>query len=500
MKNSVGRGALILIISGLICKFFGAMFRLPLTNILGLQGIGVFQMVMSLYSLTLGFVSGGVTNSLSKLVSSARARGDYKKIGGHFRYALYFSLGLSVFFGVFFLLFSRSIASLQGYSGASISYMLLSLLLPMGALIGTFRGIIQGYENMTPTAISQIIEQVVKFAFGLIFAYFFGRRGIGAGVFGAFLGITLSEVLALLFLVFVIKKKGVKPSDAPVRKEFFKAVLPLTVSSSTLPLANAIEALIIISLLSFAGLSNEVATTLYGLQSGVAGAILHFPLIISLAVASAMLPKISFLSAKDDYLGQQRIINKTFNIMWFLLIPLILGIIAISRELYPIIYPSVVDSYLDIAFQLTFLGGIAIILSAFMQFLNSILQAKGYYNYSLLFNVVGALGKILSIVIFAPIPQINIFAIPISNIVVFSIICICALIKLGALIKVSFFGFALPLLSAVIMFMVVKLWLSFLAGTLGVLIGVVLGGIVYLLLCLPLVFEYGRLIKNYKEA
>ena len=135
-----------------------------------------------------------------------------------------------------------------------------------------------------------------------------------------------------------------------------------------------------------------------------------------------------------------------------------------------------------------------------MQFLNSILQAKGYYNYSLLFNVVGALGKILSIVIFAPIPQINIFAIPISNIVVFSIICICALIKLGALIKVSFFGFALPLLSAVIMFMVVKLWLSFLAGTLGVLIGVVLGGIVYLLLCLPLVFEYGRLIKNYKEA
>ena len=81
MKNTVGRGAVVLILSGLICKFFGGLFRLPLTNIVGMEEIGAFQMVMSLYSLALVFVSGGVTNSLSKLVSGARARGDNKKIG-----------------------------------------------------------------------------------------------------------------------------------------------------------------------------------------------------------------------------------------------------------------------------------------------------------------------------------------------------------------------------------------------------------------------------------
>ena len=95
-KDSVGRGALVLIISGVICKIFGGLFRLPLTNIIGMEGIGIFQMIMSIYSLALVFVSGGVTNALSKLVSSARARGDNKAIGSYLKYGFLFTLSLSL--------------------------------------------------------------------------------------------------------------------------------------------------------------------------------------------------------------------------------------------------------------------------------------------------------------------------------------------------------------------------------------------------------------------
>ena len=500
MKNSVSKGAIILIVSGIVCKIFGALFRLPLTNILGIAGIGGYQMVMSLYSLTLGFVSGGVTNALSKLVSSSRARGDYKAIGGYYHYALLFSLSLSLVFGLFFALLSKPIAALQGFDGASISYMLLALLLPLGALIGTFRGIIQGYENMTPTAISQIIEQSVKFAFGLVFAYILGKFGVGSGVFGAFLGITVSEVLAAIFLaVMVVKKVKIRAAKAPVRSEFFKAVLPLTFSGSVLPLTFAIEALIITSLLLRAGIESDSVTTLYGLQSGVVGAILHFPLVISLSAATAMLPKISYLSSQDDIDGQKAVTNKAFSIMWFFLIPLVIGIISISRELYRIIYSNIVEGYIDVAYQLTLLGGFAIVLSAITQLLNSILQAKGFYNYSLLFNIVGGVFKMLSLIILAPISKINIFAIPISNIILYSIICICALVKLGGLVRVNFYNLMLPLLASFIMYMVIRLWLSYLGGVWGVLIAVVLGGVIYLLLCLPLIIDYGKdLMKRRK--
>ena len=95
MNNNVGKGAIVLVISGLVCKFFGGFFRLPLTNIVGIRGIAVYQLIMSIYSLSLVFVSGGVTNSLSKLVSSARARGDYKAISSYFRLALIFTLTLA---------------------------------------------------------------------------------------------------------------------------------------------------------------------------------------------------------------------------------------------------------------------------------------------------------------------------------------------------------------------------------------------------------------------
>ena len=91
MKSNVEKGAFILIISGIICKFFGGLFRLPLTNIVGMEGIGMFQMIMSIYSLALVFVSGGVTNALSKLTSSARARGDHRVIGSYLRYGFLFS-------------------------------------------------------------------------------------------------------------------------------------------------------------------------------------------------------------------------------------------------------------------------------------------------------------------------------------------------------------------------------------------------------------------------
>ena len=114
-------------------------------------------MIMSIYSLLLVFVSSGVTVSLAKLVSSARASGQNQKINPFLRQALLFSLSISLLIGVIFFFFAKQIASFQGISSGYQSYLLLILLLPLGALIGVFRGIIQGYENMLPTAVSQMI-------------------------------------------------------------------------------------------------------------------------------------------------------------------------------------------------------------------------------------------------------------------------------------------------------------------------------------------------------
>ena len=499
MKSSVGRGAFILIISGLVCKFFGALFRLPLTNILGIEGIGIFQMIMSVYALCTAIVMSGFCNALSKLISTFRASGEMEKAKSLYALAMKTALILALFLGFLILFLARSISSLQGNNQIKSIYMLFILLLPLSALIGVIRGAMQGYEDMAPTAISQIIEQVAKFAFGLIFAYIFIKGGVVQGVFGAFLGITFSELLALIYLFFSAQKRisiFLPRNTKSIYSDFLKAVLPLTISYSISPFASMVESLFFVTLLKYAGLTSEMATKLYGLQTGVVGAILNFPLIISMSVAVALLPKISFLNSHDDFNGQRLIIANSFSAMWFLLVPLVLGIIAISRNFFSIIYLSLIQESLSIVWQLTIISGIGILLSAIMQFLVSVLQAKGYFNYTLIFNLIGGVARVALVFILAPIPSINIFALPIASIVNSSIVCICSLIKLGKVVKINFTEFFLPVVSALVMLLSLVILQSAVSGIVGLILCVIAGAFIYFICALPLCLQYFEILLS----
>lgn len=492
MKNSVGKGAFLLILSGFLCKIFGAFFRLPLTNIVGIEGIGIFQMVMSLYSLSLVLVTGGVTNSLSKLVSSARACGEFKKINGYFRIALLFSAGLSLVLGLVYAFFSGQISSLQGIPNAKYSYMLLVFLLPLGALIGVYRGIIQGYENMAPTAVSQVIEQSIKLCLGLMFAKILINYGVASGVFGALLGITAGEVLAFLYLAFVmlIKYRTKTEKNKQCRASFFKAVLPLSVGNSIIPLTHAIDSIFIVSLLVKAGIAQNEATRLYGLQTGVVGALLNFPLIISLSVGMSLLPKVSYLSSIKDEKGQIEIISKCFSILWLFVLPLVFGIASIAKIIFPIVYPNLINGYLNYAVVLTYIGGISTVLTALMQLFLSLLQAKGLYLFSMISSIFGSLIKIFLVMTLALQKNVHIFALPISNIFLAGSVCLFAIIKLKNLIKIPFYNLALPLMCSVIMFLLVRIILTLFNNLWGLIFAVIVGGASYILLALPLILQF----------
>ncbi|MBO5394518.1 MAG: oligosaccharide flippase family protein [Clostridia bacterium] len=494
MNNNVGKGAVILTLSGLVCKLFGGLFRLPLTNIIGLRGIAVFQMVMTIYSFSLVCVSGGVTNALSKLVSSARARGDYKTIGAYFKHACIFSLTASSVFAAVFLLFSPFIAEFAGVSEGTNSYRMLALLLPFGAFVGTARGILQGYGNMTPTAISQIIEQVVKFAFGLIFAYILKDQGAAGGVFGAILGITVSEIFACLYLGLKLKKQDCLYFADGHRREFYKASLPLTFGGVILPLTHALESVFIVKLLVVSGLSETSAAAIYGVQTGVVGAILNFPLIISIALSAALLPNLSYLVEKGDRNQQKEVITKSMHTMWYLLIPLVVGLMAVAEKLYPLIYPHAIEGYLDVAIQLTYVGGVAIVCSAIQQQLVSILLANGHFRDSLIFNALGGMVKIAILAIVAITPEVSVFAISISNVALAAIVSICVIIKLRGLIALSLFELSLPLLASGVMFMAVKILLTFLPTVYGLCLAVVLAAAIYFVLTFPLTSKYFNVI------
>lgn len=497
LKNSKMFGASVLLISGLICKILGALFRLPLTNLLGIEGIGIFQLIMSLYAFALVVTCGGVANSLSKLIGTTRAQGDFAKINTFLKRALFVSVGSGVLIGLFFVVFGKYIAFLQGFS-SSQSYMLFVFLLPLGAGLSTLRGYFQGHENMLPTAVSQVLEQVFKFVFGLVFAFYFSKFGLEQGAFGAFLGMVLSEVVAVsyLFVIWYFKSKN-KLSQNVIseikiaRREFDHANFLLMLSASILPLVNAFDGLIIIPRLMAAGFSSGFATKLFGLQTGVVGAVLNFPLIISMAVTTTLLPNISYLISKKA--GGKHVIEKGLKILLYLILPTTFGLVAVSRQALSVVYSSLTSQMLDVAFELMLFGGFSIVFTALMQYLIMLLQANGQFKYILLITSIGGAVKAIVSFIFAAVPTINIFALVIGNILLSSTISVLALYKLKKLSNfvITFKEIFCLMIGTLSMFVVVYAFINcnYFNVYLNLFLAIFLGALAYFVFTIPFLIK-----------
>lgn len=496
-QNKLGISTAVLLISGLLCKVVGALFRLPLTNLLGIEGIGVFQLIMSLYAFALVLTCGGVTNALSKLIGTARARNDNENIMIYLKRAMFVSVISGFCLGFLFLCFGEHISIWQGI-GRNKTYCLFVVMLPLGAGLATFRGFFQGFENMLPTAISQIIEQVFKFVLGLMFAFYFGKIGTAEGVFGAFLGIVLSELCSICFLLIIFFKKNKKNKTLTdmqtvkfVRHEFDKANFSIMLSASILPLINAFDGMIIVPRLTLAGLSNGLATKLFGVQAGVVGAILNFPLIISMAVTTTLLPNISYLISRGA--GGRNVIEKGLKTLLLMILPTTFGVVAISKEILPVIYADMTGEILNTAFELMFYGAFNIVFTAIMQYCVMLLQANGEFKFILIITAVGGILKATISFFLSAIPSINIFALVLGNIVLSTTISILSLWKLK---RILFFNLKFPelftiLFGTAVMFATVYTFINcnYFHIILNILISIILGIAVYFVVTIPLIIK-----------
>ena len=190
------------------------------------------------------------------------------------------------------------------------------------ALLSVFRGYFQGQLNMTPTALSGVIEQVGRLIFGLFLAKKLVKFGVIYGVLGAVVGISLSELFALVFLaiyyVFSLRKNNKKTSPILSRKEVSKQLIqtaiPITIGGLASPITAIIDSLLVVNLLMFIGFDSDYATSLLGLQSGIVDPIINIPIVIAVSIASSILPSLSAVYVKGEKNEVKNLIEKAFQI------------------------------------------------------------------------------------------------------------------------------------------------------------------------------------------
>ena len=292
-KISVIKGAIVVSSAGLIAKILGALYRIPLTNILQADGLGVYQTVFPIYALLLTLSSSGIPSAISKLISSGEPADKV------LAKALSIFLPLGLIGTTILCLLSVPLSSFQGIPEAKYAYIALSPAVTFVSAIACARGYFQGGSDMFPTAASQIVEQAGKLTVGLFLCYLFRADYALAGAAACF-GVTISEILATAYLFFRLKKDNVRYKTKEINysaRKIVSTVFPITLSALLLPIARVFDSFTIINVI---GKYSLRAAALYGLYTGSVESVIGVPVALCYGAAISALPQISSAAAKND--------------------------------------------------------------------------------------------------------------------------------------------------------------------------------------------------------
>ncbi len=433
-KKGLVKGALILSIAGILCRLLGVLFRIPLSNIVGNYGIGLYQLVFPLYSLLLIISSAGIPVALSKMI--ARVRDNHQHTKQIFVNALLALIVIGAVITLAFLVLARPIATWQGKPEIWLLYIAIAPAVWFVCVISAYRGYFQGLNNMLPTAISQIIEQLVKVVVGLCLAFWLIRYSILWAVFGAILAIAVSELIAAVMLAVIYtmrNRSSYQTQDLTqnalslgrllswrVIGQIFKISAPIMVMSLAFPLVQLFDSFYLVNALKRNGVSQ--ATELYGIATGAVHTLINLPSVVGVALATVMLPMVSRAFKQ----GQMQVMRKkVLLVLGFIL--LFCTTVAIGLWLFPkliltLLYRRAFSGRPDelaVGILLLRIESWAVILIGLTQVVGSVLQGVDYERVPMWALVGGGIVKIIFEII--TLKPLGIMAVSIANLLCYGI-------------------------------------------------------------------------------
>lgn len=380
----MARSALWLCLGGIICKVIGALFKVPLTNVLGAEGMGLYQTVFPVFSLLLILSSGGISQTVSALISGNDRQNARSILSSA---TILVTVGVFVV-GILLFFLSPFISSLQGVDSATTLYLALIPALIFSGYSAVIKGYFQALSNVFPTFFSQVIEQTAKLFFGLFLAVTWVSSGTVNGVLGALIGISLAEFLSLIFLFFrfVFGKDRPKTRlNLPFSFDFLRVLryaLPLSLGGVIMPLSSLIDSVTIINFLSPV-LGASTSTAVYGLMSGTVSTLTNLPAVFTVALGIAVVPVI----AKDKELGLfSSLFQKgkiSIKLTLFICIPVSAFLIILSPYVINLLYPALSLFHKETAIKLLAISSLGITALGVNQIYSSLLFSVGLNSKSI---------------------------------------------------------------------------------------------------------------------
>ncbi|MDR0569675.1 MAG: polysaccharide biosynthesis protein [Clostridiales Family XIII bacterium] len=505
-KKSFLSGAAVLGAAGLMVQVLGAIFRIPLANIIGEVGMGYFQTAYPVYIFLLVFSTNGAPAAISKMISERIANGYEHEARRVFK----LSFAVMLFFGVIasatVALTAKPLSVLVRSEGSYYSLLAISPALFFVPIMAVFRGYFQGKQEMRPTAVSQLAEQFVRVAVGLGLAGILVSSSLELAAAGACAAASIGPVIGLSVLAFVYMtyETGRKPlsgaqmpngtrngvttreniefikersgasvqtsPSGPFKEPSFKilkdlAVLtfPTTIGISILPIMNVADMLLCRVRLIDSGFSVIDAETIYGLMSGFASPIINIPMALALSIGLSLIPAVAAANSVGDTEFLKKNISMGFRTAIIIGVPCSFGLMTLAAPILRLIYPSFREEAGNAASYLMILAG-GVIFLCVAQTMAGILQGLGKASLPVVSLLAGFILKSVLTYVLTAMPTLNINGATIGSFAGFALI---GIMNLFFVIKTANIKFDLmlsvlkPVLSGAIMsFLAAVIYLS----------------------------------------
>ena len=497
-QNTFFGGAAILAVGIMVVKVIGMFYKIPLLNIIGEQGSADFGNAYNIYAVLLTISTAGLPVAVSKLVSEANATGRQNQVRRVFRLSLALFLTLGVLSFLIMSFGSAQLAALMNDDQAAPGIRALAPAVICVGCLSAFRGYAQGHGNMTPTAVSQIIEALCKLVVGLGLAYWLVKAGADQShaAAGAITGVTVGTIVALAYMLlnYLMGRsqeglsKDTPDSNGTIIKNLLMIAVPITISSSMVGIVTVIDSSLVQGQLQRALLENTDCWALYKdfmsfdkLESALKAwqATLPEGTTISMSLLSDQLAgegtktAIALHDALEDasrtlygnYNGALNIYNLPTSLMAAItaaVIPAVSGTLArrdrkgaarvagsALRISALLAFPMGVGLYVlgepimalifpsltsQLAGPLLSTLGLATVFVCMMLVCNSILQAYGFVNLPVVIMLAGGVIKIVLNYNVVVLPQVGIYGAPLGNIFCFALCLILDLIVMARVI------------------------------------------------------------------
>jgi stage V sporulation protein B len=415
-RQSFLSGAVILTATIVVTKFIGALYKIPLGNLLDSEGMAHFYAAYNIYRLLLTLSTAGLPLALSRMVSEAEALGLENQKHRIFQVALglFFVMGLVSSAGM--LALSAPLSRLLHDTLAQTAVQVLAPAVFFVCVMSAIRGYTQGQGNMKPTAASEIIESLSKAVIGYGLAWWLLRQGrprhiAAAGAIG---GVTAATALALAaMLAYLSGRKGRRPSaDVPehrraILRRLLRIGIPITAGACGMSLITLLDTSLVLGTLQRAlGFSKTEAAVLYG-QYTYGLNLFTLPPALIAPVTISLIPAVSAARARLDREGARRVMDTAFRFTALLALPLGAGLCVMARPLLDLLYPGIPETAAAAAGHLTVLG-VASVFVCLMTLSGGVLQAYGRERIPLLTLLIGGLVKVVSNLLLVGNPAVGI--------------------------------------------------------------------------------------------